>query len=65
MFDKGSECIGQEFREMITTYIIKPKHIATKNPQENAIIELMHTTLRDVLRTFEIDKKIDDKDPWT
>ena len=50
---------------MITTYRIKPKPITTKNLQENAIIERIHATSRDVLRTFEIDKEIfDDKDPY-
>ena len=42
MLDKGSEFIGEEFQEMITTFGIKPKPITTKNPQANAIIERMH-----------------------
>ena len=66
IFDKGSEFIGQEFQEMIQTYGIIPKPITTKNPQANAIIERMHGTLGDMLRTFELDKQLfDEKDPWS
>ena len=66
IFDKGSEFIGQEFQELISTYEIIPKPITTKNPQANDVVERMHGTLGDMLRTFELDKQVfDEKDPWT
>ena len=66
MLDKGPDFSGEEFQEIITTCGIKHEHVAAKNPQENAIIEHMHATLGDMLRTFELDKQIfDDKDLWT
>jgi transposase InsO family protein len=66
IFDKGSEFIGKEFQEMLESFGIEPQPITTKNPQANAIIERMHGTLGDMLRTYELDKQsFDDTDPWT
>ena len=54
-----------EFAKMAKLdYGIKRKPITTRNPQANAIIERIHQTLGNILRTFDIDE-VDEKDPWS
>ena len=64
--DRGRE-FKAEFYNMITTdYNIKPKVITTPNPQANAIIERVHQTIGNVLRTFDVNKTVlDSDDPWS
>jgi len=53
-YDQGSEFMA-EFAEMIEyDYNIKKKPASTRNPQSNSIIERVHQTLGDMLRTFEL-----------
>jgi transposase InsO family protein len=55
-FDRGSEFIGHDFRDMLVKdyYGIKRKPITVRNPQANNIIH-----------TFELQKNyLDEKDPW-
>jgi transposase InsO family protein len=63
-FDRGSEFMA-EFAQMVTVnYGIKKRGITTRNPQANAIIERMHQTLGNMIRTFPKDAfELDD--PWT
>ena len=43
-----------------------PKVIMTRNPQANAIIERVHQTNDNVLRTFDVNKTVlDSDDPWS
>ena len=54
VFDRGKEFMG-EFREMVTKdYHVKAKPITTRNPQANAIVERVHQTMGNMIRTFEI-----------
>jgi hypothetical protein len=65
--DRGSEFIGQDFRDMCETdYGIKRKIISTRNPQANAIVERVHQTLANLIRSQEIqdDPYVDEDDPW-
>ena len=64
--DRGSEFIGQEFKDMIKNdYGIKRKPITVRNPQANAIVERVHQVLGNMVRTFELeDHYLDAKDPW-
>ena len=64
--DRGSE-VKAEFYSMITTnYNIKPKVITTRNPQANAIIERVHQTIGNILRTFNVNETVlDTNDPWS
>jgi transposase InsO family protein len=42
-FDRGSEFIGHDFRDMLVKdYGIKRKSITVRNPQANAIVERVH-----------------------
>jgi hypothetical protein len=53
------------FEELVNNYRIKKKNSNPFNPQSNGIIERVHLTLNDALRTAEIDgREMDEKDPW-
>ena len=67
IFDRGSEFIGHDFKDMVTNdYGIKKKPITVRNPQANAMLERVHQTLGNILRTFELQENyLDEKDPWS
>jgi hypothetical protein len=53
------------FQELVNSYGIRKKNSTLFNPQPNGIIERVHLTLNDSLRTAEIDfREMDEKDPW-
>jgi hypothetical protein len=43
------------FEELVNNYGTKKKNSTPFNPQSNVIIERVHSTLNDALRTAEID----------
>jgi hypothetical protein len=54
-----------DFAKMAKTdYGIKRKPITTRNPQVNAIIEHVHQTIGNILRTFCVNE-VDEDDPWS
>ena len=57
--------MGQDFRNMMTNdYGIKNKPITTRNPKANAIVERVHQTIGNIIRTFELqDNYLDEEDP--
>ena len=65
-YDQGPEFVGQDFKNMVRDdYGIKAKPITTRNPQANAIIERVHQTLGNIIRTFELQENyLDEDDPW-
>ena len=65
-FDRGSEFIGHEFKRMIKEdYDIKAKPITVRNPQANAIVEQVHQTIGNMIKTFQLeDNYLDEDDPW-
>ena len=65
-YDRGSEFLGKEFQEMVKkTYGVTGKPITVRNPQANAIVERVHQTIGNIIRTFELeDNYIDEDDPW-
>jgi len=65
-FDRGSEFIGHEFKRMIKEdYGIKAKPITVRNPQANAIVERVHQTIGNMIKTFQLeDNYLDEDDPW-
>jgi hypothetical protein len=64
-YDNGSE-FKHVFKELCRNYDLTPKVSTEYNPQSNSIIERVHLTLGNMLRTFELDKqKINENDPWT
>ena len=56
-----------EFAKMVRNdYGIKTKPITTRNPQANSIIDRIHQTIANMIRTFQMhDAKIDETDPWS
>ena len=65
-YDRGPEFMGTEFKKMVEDeYGIKTKPITVRNPQANAIIERLHQTLGNIIRSFELqDNYLDQDDPW-
>ena len=54
VFDRGTEFMA-EFAKMCQSYYgLKSKPITTRNPQSNAIIERIHQTIRNIIRTFVV-----------
>ena len=64
-YDKGTEFMG-DFAQMIQDdYGITKRPITKRNPQANAIIERIHQTIGNMIRTFEItETDVDENDPW-
>ena len=56
-----------DFAQMIRDdYGVKRKPITVRNPQANAIIERIHQTLGNIVRTFRIQNAdVDENDPWS
>jgi hypothetical protein len=64
-FDRGSEFIGHEFKKMLNDYGVKKTPITTRNPQANAIVERVHRTIGNIIRTSELHENyLDEDDPW-
>ena len=49
--DNGLEFIGKEFQELLASYDIQSKPTTVKNPTAQALVERLHLTLGDHLRT--------------
>ena len=65
-YDKGTEFM-REFADMIQKdYGIKRKGASVRNPQANAILERIHQTIGNIIRTFELydDDDLDEEDPF-
>jgi transposase InsO family protein len=52
VFDNGGEFIGAEFQELLASYGIKPVPTTVRNPKSNGVIERVHLTMGDMLRTI-------------
>jgi hypothetical protein len=62
-FDNGGE-YQNVFEELVNNYGIKKKNSTPLNPKSNGIIEIVHLTLNDSLRTAEIHgREMDKKNP--
>ena len=65
VLDRGKEFL-KEFKVMMQDdYGIEVSSITTRNPQANAIIERVHQTIGNIIRTFNVRKMtLDDQNPW-
>ena len=64
-FDQGGEFTGDEFQDLLKSYGIKPKPSTSRNPQSNGVIERVHQTLHNMLRTFDLQlQQFDPIEPW-
>jgi transposase InsO family protein len=62
--DRGTEFIAKFAKMVKNDYGLKLKHITTRNPQANAIVECVHQTTGIIIRTFDV-QSMDSDDPWT
>jgi transposase InsO family protein len=52
IFDRGGEFVGLPFQEMLENAGIRGHAVAVKNPRANAIVERMHQTIANCLRSL-------------
>ena len=66
VFDSGSEFKAALCQMLKNDHGVNVKPIMTRNPQANAIVERVHQTIGNMIRTFELyDNGIDDDGPWS
>ena len=66
VLDRGKEFMAEFSRMIKNDYGIKKKLITTRNPQVNSIVERVHQTLGNMIRTFSVqDMELDEDDPWS
>ena len=67
IYDRGNEFKAEVYAMLKNDYGIKTKPITTRNPQANAIVERVHQTIGNMIRTFRMydNDGIDDDDPWS
>ena len=64
--DRGNEFMAEVKDMLKEDYGIKIKRISVRNPQANAIIERIHQTIGNIIRTFQVhSEEINEEDPWT
>jgi hypothetical protein len=51
--DNGTEFTGSDFQELLPSYGIKSKSTTVRNPKSNGVIERVHLTMGDMLRTMK------------
>ena len=61
--DRGGEFMKEFGQSLELDYGITKKTITTRNPQANAMIERIHQTLGNIIRTFDFDW-LGEEDPW-
>ena len=58
--DQGTEFKGAEFQEMLLSYGIQSRMITVENPQANGVLERVHQTISNMIRTKRMENQ-----PWT
>ena len=65
IFDRGSEFMAEFALTCKNEYGLTTKPITARNPQANSIIERVHQTLGNILRTMELyDQNLDETNPF-
>ena len=64
VFDRGTKYMAYFTKMCQNDYGLKSKPITTRNPWSNAIIELIHQTIGNIIETFEV-SNIVNNDPWS
>ena len=65
IYDNGKEFTGTEFTELLDSYNIKKCPTTIRNPSAN-MVERVHLTLGNMLRTQELEQiPLDKDDPWS
>ena len=64
--DRGREFMAELHDMLQNDYGCTVNRTTTRNPQANAIVERVHQTIGNMIRTFFVDDvELDDKDPYT
>jgi transposase InsO family protein len=63
VLDRGTEFMAEFTHMLENEYGITKKAITKRNPQANSIIERVHQTIGNMIRTFSV-QSTDDDDPW-
>jgi hypothetical protein len=65
-YDRGTKFMA-EFATMVKhDYGITVKALTTRNPQANAILERIHATIGNIIRTHQVlETELDEDDPWS
>jgi transposase InsO family protein len=65
VLDRGTEFMAEFSKMLIEDYNIKKNPITKRNPQANSIVERVHQTIGNMIRTFSIQEmELDESDPW-
>ena len=64
VFDRGTKFMAEFAKMCHNDYGLKSKPITTRNPQSNAIIERIHQTIGNIIRTFDV-SNIVNNNPWS
>ena len=64
VFDRGNKFMDKFAKMCQNDYGLKRKPITTSNPQSNEIIEQIHQTIGNIVRTFDV-YNIVNNDPWS
>ena len=64
MFDRGTKFMAEFSKMCQNDYVLKMNPITTRNPQSNAIIEQIHQTIGNIIRTFDV-SNIVNNNPWS
>ena len=67
IFDRGSEFKAEVTEMLKQDYGINVKVTTTRNPQANSIVERVHQTIGNMMRTFQVydNDDVEDDDPWS
>jgi RNase H-like domain found in reverse transcriptase/Reverse transcriptase (RNA-dependent DNA polymerase)/Integrase zinc binding domain len=67
VFDRGSEFKAEVYKMITEAYGIKARMTTARNPQANAVVERVHQTIGNMIRTFRMYERndLDEDDPWT
>ena len=64
VFDRGTKFMAEFSKMCHNDYGLKRKPITTRKPQSNAIIERIHQTIGNIIRTFDVSNIIN-KNSWS
>eukprot|EP00957_Ditylum_brightwellii_P129253 9859868-Ditylum_brightwellii.AAC.1 len=66
VLDRGIECMAALTEKIASDYGVKKIPLTARNSQTKSIIERIHQTIGNMIRSFEVHgTSIDEKDPWT
>ena len=64
VFGRGTEFMAEFAKMCQNDYWLKRKPITARNPHSNAITELIHQTIGNIIRKFDV-SNIVNNDPWS